>query len=117
MIKARERTCPKCGKSLAEPQNKGEYALVAKDRSVHGSSRIFVAKCLDHGELFIEPHIGHHSTHLEAKVRRRYSKAVRKALRAKLSVQQRKHFDGAWNGKRMPSQEEIAFWDSLSNEV
>jgi hypothetical protein len=114
MIKARERGCPKCGKPLGKPRNKGEYALVGKDRSIHGSNRIFVAKCDDHGEFFIEPQIGHHSTHSESQVRCRYSKAVRKAVREKLTVQQRKHFDASWNGRRLPSEQDLALWDELA---
>jgi hypothetical protein len=106
-------TCGKCGSPLGKPRNKGEYALVATDGSISGSSRIFAAECDEHGQVFTEPHIGHHSTHLEADIRRRYSKRIRKMLREILDSDQRKIFDGAWNGRRMPAEQDIALWDKL----
>src|SRR5262245_43342756 len=108
-----QHACGKCGTPLGKRRNKGEYALVAKDGSIRGSSRIFAAECDEHGEVFTEPHIGHHSTHLEADVRRRYPKRIRRLLRNKLDADQRKIFDGAWNGRRMPSKEDFELWDEL----
>ena len=94
-------------------RNELEYALVAKDQRVRGSSRIFKGECAEHGTVYAVPHRGHHSTHIEARMRRRYTKPIRKIIRGKLSVQQRKRFDAAWNGKIHPTDTDIGLWDEL----
>ena len=109
------RHCGKCGEELQNVRPHGEQFLVGThDGKIRGSSREFLGECPEHDTVFAVSHIGHHSTYLEAKLKRRYPKSVRQSIKSKLTKDQWKKFDKALHGWCQPSDGEQVLWDYLA---
>lgn len=108
--------CPHCGAELTNMRSRGEYALVAPDtRRVHGTQRMFLGDCPDHGPMFALHKIGHHSTLGSKALRRRYPGRFQRIVKANLTSKQRSRFSKAMRGQYHPTPADIRHWDTLAS--
>jgi hypothetical protein len=117
MTENEQHVCAKCGAPLRNPKSLVEYALVAKDRSIRGSSRIFQGVCEEHGTVFAERLSGHHSTAVASATKRRFRELFPKGLKEQLvASKQWKKFKLAWGGWYHPSDVETTEWEDAVDD-
>lgn len=105
--------CDLCGNKLADPRLANEMFLVATGEKSIGAQRhqrMFEGECPEHGRRFVAFPSEGHSTLLAAKFRKLFTRAERRALRAKLSGRDRSNFQAAWNGQYAWDDEDLAHW-------
>lgn len=108
--------CPTCGEEISNPTPHGEViAAGAADGAVLGAQRMFLGQCRTCGpRIFQHPHMGHHSTHGEALLRRRYPKPLWRLLKAHLEPADRRRFTDALHGRVHPKDEDVSRWDAAA---
>lgn len=106
--------CPHCRARVDNVQLRAELAAVDPEGHVRATQRNFVGDCPEHGTVFINYQIGHHSTIGEALLGRRYDKATRRRISARLCPQERRKFRRAINGKYHWTRTDLSRWDRLA---
>jgi hypothetical protein len=105
--------CDLCGLKLANARLANEMFLVAPSEKHIGPQRhqrMFEGECPTHGHRFAAfPNRGH-STLLESRIEKHFTKAERKKLRATLSDQERIKFQAALRGQYVWDDEDVARW-------
>ena len=93
-----------------------ELAVVAEDRSVSAVQRIFKGECPEHGEVFGDYKIGNHSTVIESRHKRYFTKPKRARLKAILPKKEHKFFSAFIHGNYIPTKGELNRWRILAIE-
>lgn len=111
--------CDQCGVRLENAKLMTELAIIKPDDKTIpdlGHQRMFEGVCPEHGRRIRGFPGGGHSTILESGLKKRFSKADRKALLAVLTGQDRNNFQNALHGRFVWDENDAAAWEAILNK-
>ena len=111
--------CDLCGQKLADTKMTAEMAIAKpNDKAIPelGHQRMFEGVCPEHGRRIRGfPEEGH-STILESRLKKRFSKVERKAVMRVLERADRKQFQQALHGRYLWDEEDAVAWEAILHD-
>lgn len=110
--------CDQCGVRLENAKLISERAIMKPDKTIPdlGHQRMFEGVCPQHGRRIRGFPGEGHSTILESRLKKMFSKADRKELLAALTGQDRRNFQKAIHGRFVWDATDAAVWKEIVNK-